>query len=152
MHHNPITALLLDDRFGDAQLIHPITQGGDVLLQGEIALFLDLRLAQRQFETQRTRFVLLQVGQVFAQDLRRLVTLRRVLEFHLYATGRHSSYRSIENFFAPQLGADFVYITLFDLLDGGVHVHLHQEMHSTAQIQTEIHRIQTQRPEKSRRR
>ncbi len=43
LHHDAVAALLLDDRLGHAQFIDPVAQGGDVLLQGEVALFPDFR-------------------------------------------------------------------------------------------------------------
>ena len=41
LHHDAVYALLLDDRLGHAEFVDPVTQGGDILLQGE---FLDALL------------------------------------------------------------------------------------------------------------
>jgi hypothetical protein len=37
LHDDAVGALLLDDRFGDAEFVDPVVQGGDVLLEREFA-------------------------------------------------------------------------------------------------------------------
>ena len=51
LNHNPIDALALHQRLGHAEFVHAVTQGGDVLLDGEVLSCLDLRF--RHAHTQR---------------------------------------------------------------------------------------------------
>ena len=152
LHHDAVAALLLDDRLGHAQFVDPVAQGGNVLLQGEIALFLDFRLAETQLQTERSGWRLLQGRQVLAQRLGRLVAFRLILEFHLDAAAGGAAHRDVLHFLGAQLDADLIHVAVLDLLDGGVHVHLHQEMHAAAQVEAEIHRIQAHRPQETGRR
>ena len=43
LHDDAVAALLLNDRLGDTELVDPVAQGGDVLLQRETHHFLDGR-------------------------------------------------------------------------------------------------------------
>ena len=51
------------------------------------------------------------------------------------------AYRTAADFFAAQFAADIAGITFKRFLHRGFHVHLHGEMHTAAQVQTQEHRI-----------
>ena len=137
-----VEALLLDDRFGDAQFVDAVVQRVHVLLQGE---FLDalLRLqVERGVDRQLAAGIVLlqaEVGVVLLDFRLGLGHFRGVLEFQLHglAVAHHAK---IGDALLAHQGAQVADIAFRGLVDGGFHVDLQQEVHAAAQVEAEVHR------------
>ena len=141
LHHDAVRALLLDHRFGHAEFVDPVVQGGDVLLDGE---FLDALLGRQGQGTRQLEVgavlglgelqIRLGVGQDELGLLAGGVVLEAdgdVLAFPVDAAVAHALVAQQ----AAQVGGDGVQL----LGDGALHVHLQQEVHPAAQVQAQVH-------------
>ena len=150
---DPTLSLLLDDRFGDAELVDAIAERGDVLLNRE-ALDLALRrLADPDIEHRIPdvdgRFDD-QLGHPPAYEIVGLVAVRGVGEPNDQPPLRARRDRPLAKLLLSQQGPEIARVTLLRLSDRAREVHLHQEVHAAAQIETQIHRQRTQTGEPAR--
>ena len=150
---DPVLPLLLDDRLGHTELVDAIAQRGDVLLNRE-ALDLALgRLAELNFEHRISDVdgrIDDQLGHPPAHEIVRPVTVACVVETNDQPPVRAHRDRPLAKFLLPQQRPEIPRVPLLRLSDRSREVHLHQEVHAAAQIETQIHRQRTQTGEPPR--
>jgi hypothetical protein len=148
-----VQALLLDHGLGHAQLVDPVVQRGDVLLERSI-----LQPARRlglDGGSEPPLAALLAVGGrqvgelVLDQGLGRF-QCGGVSEAHLdgLAVARD---RGAANVLVAQARAQVIGEGLGLLVDGALHVDLQQEVHAAAQVQAQVHGVGAQRCQPGRR-
>ena len=156
LHHHTLQALLLDDRFGHAQLVHALAQGGDVLLQGQAPGLRDRVVAepgqQGKFAALGLRLLKLQVGKIILYLGDAQAPLVRVPEADQQAVFPAPGNGLVADALVAQLRPDVGDVTFLRLGDGRFHVHLHQEMHATAQVQAQEHGFGAEHLQPARRR
>ena len=137
-----ICALLLNDRFGDAEFIDPVVQGRDVLLDGE---FLDALLRGRfQCANQLEIAAVLgieqrQVGGTVADGQFGLVARLGIAELDHHGVALAVD-PSVTDVLVAQQAAQVGGRGVEPLGQRAFHVHLQQEVHAAAQVEAEIHR------------
>ena len=134
-----IGALLLDDRFGDTQLVDPVAQCQDVLLQGGVLKLLQRHLGERQGKTGIVQLDGGHVAQILAQLLGAQGARLGITEFddQTLAFPADAAQRHLG---LAQHVAHVVGLAVQLLVERRLHVDLHEEMDAAAQIETEIHR------------
>jgi len=141
LDHDAVQALLLDHRLGHAELVDPVVQGGDVLLEGR---FLDGLLGQR-----RQGGGELEVGTVLALGELQVVVGRHdhgagtalglgLTELHDHALAVTAD-PGVADILVAQQAAEVAGGGVEALGDGALHVHLEQEVHATTQVKTQVH-------------
>ena len=87
LHHDPSLALLLDDGFGNTQCIHPVAQGGDILIQGEsldLLLLLPAHSGCHQKVPSLVGGIHQKIAELISYDLQCLIPHRGILELDRY--------------------------------------------------------------------
>ncbi len=142
-HHDAFGTLLLYQRLGYAQLVHPVADDGDVLLEGVLLHFLDLGFTQGGQQDELVPLLLGGEGEIrvlTTQVRDGLGLIGLVTEQHLYLiTG--PAHAGITDLLGTQLGAEILHHLLLLLGQRLGHVHFHQEVHTAAQVQTQLERV-----------
>ena len=147
LHHHAVSALLLNNRFGNTQFVDTVTQRQNVLLQRVFLRAFDCFFFKFAGDPKLAAVLLraqLQIGHVFFDFGDALVTRRFVAKAHhhgIFVT-RHAG---MLNTRVAQAGADVVNRGVDFFVERGLHVHLQQKMHAAAQIQSQIHRQRADR-------
>ena len=143
MHHDAIRPLPLHHRLGHAQFVYPVIQRGTVLIHRVILHFLEGGRVQVEHQ-----HPLLGIG--IQREFRQRVTQQGAGGIGVCGVGElHAQLLAILLHVAVTNA--FVFQRQFDLAGPGFHalvhhrfhIHLQQEMHTTAQIQAQIHRRST---------
>ena len=146
LHHDAVGALLLDHRLGHAELVDALVQGLDVLPDG-LALDVGDRLGREPAEQTHAAVGRLDGPlhrrQAVEQDVLGLGRFGRVGQGHGHAVGVTREAREADPLLA-QRGAGVAGIGVDGLLERAAHVHLHQEVDATAQVQAQVHRQRVQ--------
>jgi len=153
LHDHAVDALLLDHGLADAELVDPIVQGGDVLLDGgflhaagDIGLENPGQLQVGAVGHFRPR----QVGELVGQRVERGSQRLTIAETHLHIVPV-SGDAGMSEVLVTQQGANVPRQRFGALREGGLHVDLHQEVHAAAQVETQVHRERPNRGEPVRR-
>ena len=153
LDHDAIGTGLLDDRLRHAQLVHPVAQRGQVLLDGELLNAL-LRLRPQRTDQQILAVAILatqqQVGEIALDEGAGLVAAGALLEAHHQLLALAADAAAARVLLAAQRAADSGAEAVQGLGDRTLHVDLEQEMHAPAQVQTEVHRLRADRGEPAR--
>ncbi|SBP87233.1 hypothetical protein THIARS_50481 [Thiomonas delicata] len=153
LDHDAIAALLLDDGLGHAEFVDAVVQGGDVLLDRIVLGLLDgLRTELDADGTSGRRCGIGDDGisrDLLDDRLRRLEHLG-IAEIDLDLVA-HPMQFAVAHVLVAQRCFQFARDRIQFFLDGGLHVDLQQEMHATAQIETQVHGHRMQGGEPSRR-
>ena len=156
LHDHALQSLLLDDRFGHAQFVHTFAQGGDVLLQGQAPGLLYRVLAESGKQGKLVALGLgllqFQVGKIILYLDDTQPALFGIPEPDEQAVIPAPGDGPVADPLVPQLRPDIRDVTLFRLGNRRFHIHLHEEMHAAAQIQTQEHGFGAQRAQPARRR
>ena len=132
-----VLALLLDHGFGHTQFIDTVTQGRDVLRHREPPDFPDFRVGHARDQ----RIAVLTEDQTTHLPLERGFRLPQacgVIEFHLDRM-IVAIHRGVLDLGVAQQGTHVFGVALFRLLDRGLHVDLHHEVHPASEVETEVH-------------
>ncbi len=92
-----LAALLLDQRLGHTQFVHPVTDDGDVLLEGVLLHFLDLGFTQTSQQDEVIPFLLCGEGKIRilpTQEGGGLGLIGLLAEHHLHLITRPGAHRS----------------------------------------------------------
>ena len=142
LHHHAVCALLLDDRLGNAELVDPVSQDGDVL-QDRAVLDPLLRLgleAGGQLElVARIGAVEREIGEGAVDLGVCLVAFRRGAEANDDVLTFTCDTRILHLLFAQQR-ADVGQITIGGLVERRLHVDLLQKIDAAAEVQAKVHR------------
>ena len=141
LHHDPVGALALDDRLGHAQFVDPVVQRGDVLLHRVVQEGAHGGLGQRQ---QQLRVIAVapflhgQVGLVVTQQLLGAGAgiLAGKVQHQLLAVALDAV---VAHLAVAQQRAHVGHRTVQALVQRLGGVDLHQEVHTAAQVQTQVH-------------
>ncbi len=153
LHDDAVLALLLDHRLGDAELVHPLVQGADVLRQRRLLDALQHLGPERGHQQQILAVVSLrerQVRNAAGDRCLRLVARLGVAEADAQdlAVARHAA---VADGFLAQQGTHFRREVLGALGERGLQIDLQQEMHPAAQVEAEVHRQRVDRGQPARR-
>ena len=141
MHHDAVGTLLLDQRLGHAQLIDALGEGGDILFHA----FVDGRLQggrlQGDVQFQIAAFARIgerQLSHLVGQDILCLQARFRVTEVDLHAVA-HALDAGVADILVAQHATRGGLDALDFLIQYCFRIDLHQEVHATAQVQTQEH-------------
>ncbi len=141
LHHNAVRTLALNHGFGHTQFVNSVVQCSDVLAQGVLARLLFNFWRQRRYKRKFSavfRSGKLQVRVFLGQGSLRLVAGFCIAEGQVKTSGRAGRAGIPQIFFAQGLlGAGQQGVLAF--FKCSIHVHLQQEMHTTPQIETQVH-------------
>ena len=141
LHHNAVQPLLLNHRFGHAQFVDPVVQGGDVLLEG-LVLDPSRRLGldgccQLEFGAHRS-IKRLQIRKVVLNDdlgSGQGLGIPKA-DFNQLAIAADAA---VAHVLFTQGGANVTGQGLGLLGQRGLHVDLQHEMHAATQIKAQVH-------------
>ena len=136
----PVT-LLLNNRFGNAQFVNAITQRDNVLLQGQLADLPGLFLTDPHIKHKDLALVGIsqfQVTEFVVDQLAASIAVFRGTEFDLQLFTLRTN-TEVAYLVLAQQGAQVGTVTFQGLLQCSIHVHLHQEVHTAAQVQAKVH-------------
>ena len=141
LHHDAVNTLLLDHRFGHAELVDPVVQGGDVLLQ-RLVLHAARGLGtdggdQTVFGAFR-RFGGLQISELVLNHRTDGVQRLGVAGTHLNGLPVAADAAMAHAFFT-QGGAQVAGQHIGAALQRCGHVHLQHKVDATAQVQAQVH-------------
>ncbi len=142
LHDNTGSPLLLDHRFGYAQFVDTVSQGGDVLLQGK---FLHARFGFRLESCRERKAIGLvfrgegEIAEYRTQLVDTGVTLIAGGEMHGDGIA-FTADAAVADLVAAQFGAKIVLVADGGFFQRCFHVDFEQEVHAAAQIQAEVHR------------
>ncbi len=142
LHHDALLSLLLDHRLRHAELVDPVPEGGDVLLQGEVAHLPGRLLADGKRQRRRAvgvPLLHLEVGELSPDEIAALVPIGDFAESHHDAPLRAPGDGLVSNPFLSEQRADVAGVALLGLAQRAGHVHLHEEVDPAAKVQAEIH-------------
>ena len=140
LHHDALGTLLLYQRLGHTQFVHPVTDDGDVLLEGVLLHFLDLGFTQASQQDEVIPFLLCGEGEIRilpTQEGGGLGLIGLLAEHHLHLI-THPAHAGVTDLLGAQLGAEILHHLLLLLGQRLGHVHFHQEVHATSQVQTQL--------------
>ena len=142
LYHDARLALLLDDGLRDAELVHAIAQGGQVLLQGQLALFFHILGLDSEPERRVGPVVLPgrgQVGGFLGDDRLRFGTVVGIAEGHEDTAVLLARHGLVAHLVVAQERAEIGHEALLEHALGGLHVHLHEEMDPATEIEAQEH-------------
>ena len=146
LDHDAVGTLTLNQRLGNTQLVDPVTDSCQVLLDGIFTDFRQLGRGHRQTQHRLTIEVgsgNVEVVKVFANQATCLLTGRLVGKAQLNGAIELRQ-TAIAQFVFAQQAFDVAFVHFHARVNGLVHVHFQQEMHTTRQVQTQFHRVSTQ--------
>ena len=135
-----LTALLLDQRLGHTQFVHPVADDGDVLLEGILLHLFDLGFAQTSQQDEVIPFLVCgedKIRILATQEGECLGLIGLVTEDHLHLIP-DPAYTGVADLLGAQLGAEILHHLFLLLGQRFGHVHFHQEVHTAPQVKTEL--------------
>ena len=141
LHHDATVALLLDQRLGHAELVDPVAQRRDVLLECKLPDRLHLVGTQRGGDDELRATVRrgnVEVAELVADQLCSRIPGSGVAKHRvdLQAAGAHG--RVAHLFFTQDL-PDIVVVAIDGLGHRRIHVDVNQHVNSAPQVETEVH-------------
>ena len=138
--------MALHQRLGHTQLVDPVTHGRQVLLDRVFANF--LQLGRGHFQTQHLQAVALaggqgKVGKTLLHQGTSLLQRRLIGEAELNSYFLLRQAAIAHTLFAQQ-ALDVAFVDFQARIDGFIHVHFQQEVHTTGQVQAQFHRASAQ--------
>ncbi|RML99973.1 hypothetical protein APX70_02371 [Pseudomonas syringae pv. maculicola] len=153
LDHDAVGTLTLNQRLGNTQLIDPVTDGGQVLLD---RVFTNLgQFGRGQRHAQYGNTVQLgrrdfEIGEGLAHQCTSLLALCIIGKAQLNHVAQLRQ-AAITRLFLAQQGFDFAFVDFQTRIDRLVHVDFQQEVHTTGQVETELHRACAQVAQPGRR-
>ena len=150
LDHDAVGAGLLDDRFGHAQFVHAVVQGGDVLADGVFLHLADFRFGEGGDQAAGVVVGAQgQVGQLAGDDVFDGLEGGFVTgaDFQRIAG---TADLAVADLLGLEFAADVAGVAFQRLVDGGFHVDFQQEVHAAAQVKAEEHRVGLDRGEPGR--
>ena len=143
LNDHAVGALLLDHRLGHAQLVDAVAQRGDVLLERGLLQVNQLLILNARRDTKglcRRQLVEIQALQALIppQDIHRLVTVFRGPQQHEQPIAL-PPHRDVADALITQRGTNVIDKAIQLLAAGRLHIDLHQEVHTTLQVQAQGH-------------
>nr|GEU28151.1 hypothetical protein [Tanacetum cinerariifolium] len=142
LHHDAVRTLLLDDRFRHTQLVDALGQRGNILLDAFVQGLLEGRRFQADYGFQfgvAARIGKRHVRHLVGQHGLGFLAGGVVAEVDLDGVA-HALDAGVAHVLVAQLAAGGSLHALHALGQHGLGIDLHQEVHTAAQVETEVHR------------
>ncbi len=142
LNHDAVGALTLDD----TQLVDAVTYRGQVLLDGVFTDFRQLGRGHRQTQHRLTVEVgrnNVEIVEVLADQRTGLFAGCFISEAQLNGTAQLRQ-TAIAQLLFTQKALDVAFVDFQARVEGFVHVHFQQEVHTTGQVQTQLHRVRSE--------